>query len=88
MRHRSLIGTMAILGGLTVYAGAVALAGDRLAAQHWLVQVGFYAIAGTAWVVPAAYLTRWMQRSPVGYGSSAASSARAGSSAPRNDKFP
>jgi hypothetical protein len=65
MRHRSLIGTMAILGGLTVYAGAVALAGDHLATEHWLVQAGFYAIAGTAWVVPAAYLTRWMQRSPV-----------------------
>jgi hypothetical protein len=62
MKHRSLIGTMAILGGLVVYAGAVGLAADRLAEAHWLVQVGFYAIAGTVWVVPGAYVTRWMQR--------------------------
>ncbi|MBV8650333.1 MAG: DUF2842 domain-containing protein [Alphaproteobacteria bacterium] len=64
MRYRSLVGTMTILAGLTVYAGAVAFAGERLTAAHWLVQVGFYAIAGTIWVVPAAYLTRWMQRPP------------------------
>jgi hypothetical protein len=84
MRHRSLIGTMAILGGLAAYAGAVGLAAERVDTMHWLVQAGFYALAGTVWVVPAAYLTRWMQRSAV----SAASSAHAGNSAPRSDRFP
>ena len=90
MRYRSLVGTMAILAGLTVYAGAVAFAGARMTDAHWLVQVGFYAIAGTIWVVPAAYLTRWMQRPTKASGStvSAARSARAGSSAPRSDRFP
>jgi hypothetical protein len=62
MRYRSLVGTMTLLAGLTVYAGAVAFAGARMTAAPWLIQVGFYAIAGTIWVVPAAYLTRWMQR--------------------------
>ena len=84
MRYRSLIGTMAILGGLAAYAGAIGLAAERLGAMPWFFQAGFYALAGTAWVVPAAYLTRWMQRPAV----SAASSAHAGSSAPRSDRFP
>jgi hypothetical protein len=84
MRHRSLIGTMVILGGLAAYSGAVTLAAERIATMHWIVQAGFYALAGTAWVVPAAYLTRWMQRSAV----SAASSAHAGNSARRSDRSP
>jgi Protein of unknown function (DUF2842) len=84
MRHRSLIGTMAILGGLAAYAGAVSLAAERMGTMNGLIQAGFYALAGTVWVVPAAYLTRWMQGSAV----SAASSARAGNSAPRSDRCP
>jgi len=30
--------------------------------DHWLAQLAFYAVAGVAWVWPAARLVNWMGR--------------------------
>lgn len=62
MRLRILVGTLAILGGLAIYGLAVMSFAAQLLPQHWLVEGLFYAVAGIAWVWPAAWLTRWMQQ--------------------------
>ena len=59
---RSLVGTFAILTGIALEAALVAGFAERLAALPWSVQAGLYALAGIAWVLPAAYITRWMVR--------------------------
>jgi DNA-directed RNA polymerase specialized sigma24 family protein len=62
MRLRILFGTLALILGLALYALAVAALGDRFLAQHGVAETLFYALAGIAWIWPAARLTRWMQR--------------------------
>jgi hypothetical protein len=91
MRQRSLVGTMILLGGLAAEAALVMNVAEWSAALHWSLQALFYALAGIAWVVPAAYLTRWMVRpDPAAAGGrlSAASSGPAGSSARRSGRSP
>jgi hypothetical protein len=63
-RARVLVGAAALVGGLALYAlAAVDLAG-RVVPDHWAAQALFYAVAGVLWVIPAAWLTRWMQAAP------------------------
>ena len=91
MRHRSLVGTMILLGGLAAEAVLVMSVAEWSASLHWSLQALFYAIAGIAWVVPAAYLTRWMVSPDPATGRmrvSAARSGPAGSSARRSDRSP
>jgi hypothetical protein len=59
---RSLVGSMAILAGLALEAALIAHFAETLATLSWPAQAAFYALAGIAWVLPAAYLTRWMVR--------------------------
>jgi len=62
MRLRILIGTLALVLGLAAYALSVMrLALWLLPGQGWTAAV-LYGIAGTAWVLPAARLTRSMQQ--------------------------
>jgi hypothetical protein len=61
MRLRILFGTMLLLVGLALYAVAVTAAAQRLPG-HWAAAAVFYAVAGLAWIYPAAALVRWMQR--------------------------
>lgn len=64
MRLRILYGTLLLIAGLGAYALlAMKLAVDWLP-DHWAAQLGFYLVAGTAWLYPAAKLTRWMQDVP------------------------
>jgi uncharacterized protein DUF2842 len=62
-RTRKLIGTIALLVFLTLYAwvaGSIG-AGRITLAPAWA-QFAYFLTAGLLWVVPAGLLIRWMQR--------------------------
>ena len=63
MRLRILIGTIVLLTGLAVYAVAVMALIAKLP-ENAVLDFAIYAVAGIAWVAPAALLTRWMLREP------------------------
>ncbi len=62
MRLRILLGSLLLVLGLALYALAVMAAATRLLPDNQAVELAFYALAGIAWIFPAARLTRWMQR--------------------------
>lgn len=62
MRLRILLGTVILVVGLAAYALAVIWVAARLLPERWPIEAAFYALAGIAWIFPAARLTRWMQR--------------------------
>jgi hypothetical protein len=64
VRLRILVGSLGLVLGLALYGLAVAAAARLLLPENVLVAIGFYAVAGLAWVPPAGLLTRWMQRAP------------------------
>lgn len=62
MRLRILFGTIALVLGLACYGLVVAaVAAYILPPGPWLA-LAYYALAGTVWIAPAAWLVRWMQR--------------------------
>jgi hypothetical protein len=62
-RTRKLVGTVALLAFIAVYALVVmALAASRLTELSAPGQLLFYAAAGLVWVLPAGLLIGWMQR--------------------------
>ncbi|MCB1548484.1 MAG: DUF2842 domain-containing protein [Hyphomicrobiaceae bacterium] len=63
-RNRKLVGTIVLFIFLGCYAlVAMALGGAVLpGAGHFAVLI-YHLVAGLAWVLPAALLVRWMQRS-------------------------
>ena len=60
-RTRKAIGSAAILLFLLFYVGLVGWIGVLLPNQ-WLIQLVFYAVAGTAWGAPLIPLLTWMNR--------------------------
>jgi len=61
--HRKLIGTVAILVFVCVYAlVAMALAQGRITEAPKLVQTLAYVTLGLAWVLPLLPLIKWMER--------------------------
>lgn len=67
IRTRKLIGTVTLLVFLAVYALVVMLAAVVLQVSgNKAVELLFYVVGGLAWVVPAAWLVRWMQKPDVG----------------------
>ncbi len=63
IRTRKLVGTVALLVCLVPYwfvvvaiAAALQLTGNKA------LELVFYIVGGLAWVVPAAWLVRWMQK--------------------------
>ena len=63
IRMRKLIGTIALLALVTVWALlAMAFAQFALRAQSAWVAMLFYAVAGVGWVLPAMPIVAWMQR--------------------------
>lgn len=60
-RWRKLIGTGAILAFMGAYIWAAAIIGD-LIPKHWLAQLAYYVVAGTAWALPLIPLMKWMNR--------------------------
>jgi len=63
IRTRKLVGTVLLLVLVTVWALlAMAFAQFALRAQHAIVVMLFYAVAGLGWVLPAMPIVAWMQR--------------------------
>jgi hypothetical protein len=62
MRLRILFGTVILVAGLALYALVMTVVALWLLPDHWAVEAVFYALAGVAWIFPAAWLTRWMQQ--------------------------
>jgi hypothetical protein len=63
IRLRKLIGTLALLVLVTVWALlAMALAQSPTIRDNSLLSVAYYAIAGLGWVLPAMPLIYWMAR--------------------------
>lgn len=64
-RTRKLVGTMLLLVVLIIYSLLVMLAAAAVLPDGGkIVEMIFYAVAGTAWVLPAAYLIKWMYAGP------------------------
>ena len=62
-RVRTLVGTVAILVFVCVYASlAMALADSRIAEAPAALQAVLYSILGIAWIFPLMPLIRWMER--------------------------
>ena len=62
-RIRVLIGTVAILAFVCLYAPiAMALADSRIAETPAAVQAILYSILGIGWILPLMPLIRWMER--------------------------
>ena len=61
-RWRHAVGIALLLAGLLVYALLVMVIGATYVPAHWLVQTGFYALGGLAWLWPARFLLHWMAR--------------------------
>lgn len=63
VRTRKLVGMIALLVFLAVYAVVVVAAAIVLQVNSSkVVELAFYIVGGLAWVFPAALLVRWMQR--------------------------
>jgi Protein of unknown function (DUF2842) len=63
-RLRKLIGTVALLVFLGLYVWVAAAVGSgRIAEAPAVLQLAYFLVAGLLWVIPAALLIRWMQRS-------------------------
>ena len=59
-RGRKAVGLLVFVLGMTVYAALAVTVAD-LVPDHWLLDLLYYALAGTLWVWPASHLVRWMQ---------------------------
>lgn len=65
-RQRKLAGTFILLVFITIYA-LIALAAAivlQVNQANKLVELLYYVVAGLLWVIPAAVLIKWMQKSP------------------------
>ncbi|WP_245479480.1 DUF2842 domain-containing protein, partial [Hansschlegelia zhihuaiae] len=62
-RVKKLIGGIALVLGVVIYALVVVIVGQvRLAQSGAAVQLAFFAFFGLIWIIPAALLIRWMER--------------------------
>ena len=62
-RTRKLIGTVALLLFIGVYAWVATIIGaGRITLAPGWVQLIYYLTAGLLWVIPAGLLIRWMQK--------------------------
>lgn len=63
IRTRKLIGTVLLLAFLALYAFLAMLVAVVLQVNgNKIAELLFYVVGGLAWVVPAAWLVRWMQK--------------------------
>lgn len=64
-RTKKLIGTIITLIWLPIYALiAMGVGAHVLPNAHWLVELVYYAVAGTIWIVPIGLMLPWMHREP------------------------
>ena len=65
-RIKKLIGTVFTLVWLFVYALLAMGIGVRvLPHANWIVELLYYALAGTLWIIPVGLLLPWMYREPI-----------------------
>ena len=57
---RNLIGTLALIVGLTLYAGLVGLLAETIGTMPLLIEALYYLFFGLVWLWPARLLLRWM----------------------------
>ena len=64
MRTRKLIGTILLLLLIVVYSlGAMAVAMVlQMQNANKIIELIYYLVAGTLWVIPAAIIIKWMQK--------------------------
>lgn len=63
VRMKKLILVLGFMPALLIYVGGVLALADHVPA-HWLVQLVFYIVAGTAWAFPLKPLFAWVNREP------------------------
>ncbi|MGQ0740806.1 MAG: DUF2842 domain-containing protein [Alphaproteobacteria bacterium] len=64
-RTKKLVGLLVILVWLSVYSiVAMRIGVDVLPEANWLTMLLYYAIAGTAWIIPIGFMLPWMHREP------------------------
>lgn len=63
-RKRKLVGTVALLLFVAVYAVLAVAVAVVLQVRNvsTVAELGYYAVAGLLWVIPAGWLISWMQR--------------------------
>jgi hypothetical protein len=62
---KKLIGTIVILIWVPIYALlAMRIAVSLLPGANPVVELLYYAIAGTAWIIPIGFMIPWMSREP------------------------
>ncbi|MET0431756.1 MAG: DUF2842 domain-containing protein [Hyphomicrobium sp.] len=63
-RKRKLVGTVALLLLVAVYAVLAVAVAVVLQVRNvsTVAELGYYAVAGLLWVIPAGWLISWMQR--------------------------
>ena len=62
---KKLIGTILILIWVPIYALlAMRIAVSMLPGANPVVELLYYAIAGTAWIIPIGFMIPWMSREP------------------------
>jgi hypothetical protein len=63
LRTRKLVGAIALLAFLALYAlGAMMVAIALQVSASKAAELVYYPVAGLAWVLPAMWLVKWMQR--------------------------
>lgn len=63
---KKLIGTILMLVWLVIYAFLATGVGVRvLPGAAWYIELLYYALAGTLWIIPVGLLLPWMYREPV-----------------------
>lgn len=63
IRTRKFIGTIALVALIVLYGlTAMVYTATHLEGASRLVQLVTYVIAGLGWVIPAAFLVKWMQK--------------------------
>jgi hypothetical protein len=64
LRTRKLVGTIALLVFIVIYALAAMMVAVVLQVNNAgkTVELLYYVVAGLLWVLPAAWLIRWMQQ--------------------------
>jgi membrane protein implicated in regulation of membrane protease activity len=57
---RKAIGGIAILAFMLMYIAVAAVIGDRVAKEHWAIQLVFFPVAGLLWIIPLKPLLQWI----------------------------
>lgn len=63
-RTRKLVGGLGLILLVVFWAVAASIVAMGLVTQSSVVQLVFFLVVGTAWIIPAGAIIAWMQRPP------------------------